>query len=92
MIGAAWIAAGRGLLADAARVEILAGVDGLGPRPPVSDLDEDAILDAVTRDKKARAGRVAFVLPTRVGEVVVEPAVTADEIRAALRRMGTGPA
>ena len=87
MIGAAWIAAARGLLPEAARAEIVAGVDGLGRRPPVSDLDEDAILDAVGRDKKARAGRVPFVLPTRIGEVVVEPQVTADEIRAALRRM-----
>jgi 3-dehydroquinate synthase len=91
MIGAAWIAAARGLLPDSARAEIVAGVDGLGRRPPVSDLDEEAILDAVGRDKKARAGRVPFVLPTRVGEVVVEPQVAADEIRAALRRLGTGP-
>jgi 3-dehydroquinate synthase len=90
MIGAAWIAAARGLLPEAARAEILAGVDGLGRRPPVSDLDQDVILDALGRDKKARAGRVPFVLPTRVGEVVIEPQVAAAEIRAALRRMGTG--
>ena len=42
----------------------------------MSDLDEDAILAALARDKKARAGRVPFVLPTRIGEVVVEPDVT----------------
>ena len=89
MIGAAWIAAARGLLTDSARAEILAGVDGLGRRPTMSDLEENAILEAIGRDKKARAGRVPFVLPTRVGEVVVEPAVTTDEIRAALKRMGT---
>jgi 3-dehydroquinate synthase len=91
MIGAAWIAAGRGLLAGAARAEIAAGVDAIGRRPPVSDLDEGAILEALGRDKKARAGQVPFVLPTRVGEVTVEPQVAADEIRAALRQMGTGP-
>jgi 3-dehydroquinate synthase len=90
MIGAAWIAAARGLLPEDAREEIAAGVDGLGPRPRVSDLEEEKILDALSRDKKARAGRVPFVLPIRIGEVVVEPDVTADEIRAALRRMGTG--
>ena len=91
MIGAAWIAAACGLLAEAARAEIVAGVDRLGRRPPVSDLDPDAILEALSRDKKARAGHVPFVLPTRIGEVVVEPQVSADEIRAALRRLGTGP-
>jgi 3-dehydroquinate synthase len=91
MIGAAWIAAARGLVPEAARAVIAAGVDGLGRRPPVSDLDPEAILDALGRDKKAKAGRVPFVLPTRVGEVVVEPEVAADEIRAALRMMGTGP-
>ena len=90
MIGAAWIAAARGLLAEDTRAEIAAGVDGLGRRPPVTDLEEDTILEALGRDKKATAGRVPFVLPIRIGEVVVEPAVTADEIRAALRRMGTG--
>lgn len=91
MIGAAWIAAARGLLPVDARAEIAAGVDGLGRRPPVSDLDPEAILDALGRDKKAKGGRVPFVLPTRVGEVIVEPEVAADEIRAALRMMGTGP-
>jgi 3-dehydroquinate synthase len=90
MIGAAWIAAARGLLTEAGRAKILAGVDGLGGRPTTSDLEEDAILDAIGRDKKAKAGRVPFVLPTRIGEVVVEPGVTRDEIRAALRRMGLG--
>jgi 3-dehydroquinate synthase len=92
MIGAAWIAAARGVLAEPDRAAIAAGVERLGRRPPISDLEDEAILAALGRDKKARAGRVPFVLPTRIGEVVVEPAVTADEIRAALRRMGTGPA
>ena len=43
---------------------------------------------ALARDKKAKAGRVPFVLPTRIGEVIVEPQVAPDEIRAALRVMG----
>ena len=90
MIGAASIAAARGLLAEGERARLVAGVEALGRRPPVSDLDEDAILAAVARDKKARAGHVAFGLPTRVGAVVIEPAVSVDESRAALRSMGIG--
>jgi 3-dehydroquinate synthase len=88
MIGATWIACARGLLAEAARDDIIAGVEGLGRRPAVSDLDEGEIRAALARDKKAQAGRVPFVLPVRIGEVVVEPEVTTDEIRAALRAMG----
>jgi 3-dehydroquinate synthase len=87
MIAATWIAAGRGLLPDAERDEILAGVESLGRRPPVADLAEDAILTALARDKKARAGQVPFVLPTAIGSVVIEP-VAPDEIRAALGRLG----
>jgi 3-dehydroquinate synthase len=88
MIGATWIAFARGLLPEAARDGIVAGVEGLGRRPEVSDLDEGEIRAALARDKKAQAGRVPFVLPVRIGEVVVEPEVTTDEIRAALRAMG----
>jgi 3-dehydroquinate synthase len=86
MIAATWIAAGRGLLPDAERDEILAGVESLGRRPPVADLAEDAILAALARDKKARAGQVPFVLPTAIGSVVIEP-VNPDEIRVALQRL-----
>ena len=85
--GASWIAAGRGLLKDAERAAILAGVDHLGRRPPVADLSPEDILAALGHDKKSRAGRVAFVLPTRIGDVVVEPAVEPDEIKAALSRL-----
>lgn len=90
MIGAASIAAARGILSDADRDRIVAGVEALGRRPPVSDLDGNAILAALARDKKARAGHVPFVLPTRIGEVVIEPRVSTDEIRAALRTLGVG--
>jgi 3-dehydroquinate synthase len=90
MIGAASIAGARGLLPDAERAEIAAAVDALGRRPSLARLDEDAILAALARDKKARAGRVPFILPTRIGEVIVEPDVATDEIRDALRGMGVG--
>ena len=87
MIAASWIAAARGRLAEPARDEIVAGVEALGHRPPVADLAPDAILGALARDKKALAGRVPFVLPTAVGSAVIEPNVTDEEIRAALRKL-----
>ena len=86
MIAASWIAAGRGRLGEAEGTALRAGVDRLGRRPKVADLPVEEILAAVARDKKARGGRVPFVLPTRIGDAEVEP-VEPDEIRAALKRL-----
>src|SRR5258708_5314427 len=41
-------------------------------------------LDAVARDKKAREGRVPFILPTAIGAVTIVPDVTTGEILAVL--------
>jgi 3-dehydroquinate synthase len=59
----------------------------VGPRPGVSDLDPRRMLEAIAHDKKARAGRVPFVLPTAIGRVVVRDDVTRAEITRALRVM-----
>jgi 3-dehydroquinate synthase len=87
LIGAASIARDRGLMPPRTFDRIAAGVERLGPRPPVSDLDAKAILEAVSRDKKARKGRVPFVLPTAIGRVEIHDDVTVPEIRRALRAM-----
>jgi 3-dehydroquinate synthase len=87
LIGAAGIAWRRGLLSETAFDAIAAAVDRLGPRPPVSDLRIDRILAAASRDKKVRGGKLAFVLPTSVGRVVVRSDVTTPEIRRAWRMM-----
>jgi 3-dehydroquinate synthase len=84
MIAAADLAAGRGILRAPAHTAIREAVERLGPRPPVSDLDPDALLAAVGRDKKARRGRVPFVLPTAIGRVIVSD-VTPDEVLRAIR-------
>jgi 3-dehydroquinate synthase len=87
LIGASWIARRRGLLQPAAFDAIAAGVDHLGPRPRVSDLRLPRILEAIAHDKKASAGRVPFVLPTAIGQVVVQHDVARGEITRALRVM-----
>jgi 3-dehydroquinate synthase len=86
-IGAAWIARHRGLLPEPAYDAIASAVDHVGPRPAVSDLKVPRILEAVGRDKKARAGRVPFVLPSAVGRVEVRDDVARAEIVRALRVM-----
>ena len=88
LVGAAWIAHHRGLLAEAAWDAIASAVDHVGRRPPVSDVSSALILEAIGRDKKAQEGRTVFVLPTAVGRVVVCEDVTRAEIVRALRVMG----
>jgi 3-dehydroquinate synthase len=85
LIGAAWIARHRGLLEETAYDAIATGVDRLGQRPRMSDLAPAELLEAISHDKKARAGRVPFVLPTAIGRVVVQHDVEPKEIRRALR-------
>jgi 3-dehydroquinate synthase len=87
LVGAAWIAHRRGMLGEAQWQEIASAVDHIGPRPPLSDLAAGEILTALARDKKARAGRVPFVLPTAVGAVSVRDDVERAEITRALRVM-----
>jgi 3-dehydroquinate synthase len=87
LIGASWIAHDRGLLAASEYDGIASAVDRLGPRPRMSDLEPIALLEAISHDKKGRAGRVPFVLPTAIGSVVVQHDVKPPEIRRALRAM-----
>ena len=87
LIGAAAIARERGLLSARAFDAIADAVDHVGPRPPVSDLPAPDLLDALGRDKKVKAGRVLFVLPTAVGRVAIHDDVTRAEVRRALAAM-----
>jgi 3-dehydroquinate synthase len=89
LIGAAWIARRRGLLAESTFDRVAAAVDRLGPRPAVSGLAPERVLAAVRRDKKVKAGRLTFVLPAGIGRVVIRSDVTPPEIRHALRVMAS---
>jgi 3-dehydroquinate synthase len=47
----------------------------------------ETVVEALGRDKKARAGRVPFVLPAGIGRVEVRDDVTRAEVLRALRVM-----
>jgi 3-dehydroquinate synthase len=87
LIGASWIATRKGLLSETSFGTIASAVDHLGRRPRMSDLDPGRILKALGHDKKARGGRVPFVLPTSIGGVVVRDDVEAADVSDALRMM-----
>lgn len=89
LIGAAWIARRRALLAESSFDAIASAVDHLGPRPKVSDLQAESVLAAMSRDKKVRRGRLTLVLPTAIGRVVVREDVQPPEIRRALAVMAS---
>ncbi|MDJ0705189.1 MAG: 3-dehydroquinate synthase [Leptolyngbyaceae cyanobacterium MO_188.B28] len=59
---------------------------GLPTQLPV-ELDIEAILETLTTDKKVKAGKVRFVLPTRIGKAIVTDQVTSEVIRKVLGRM-----
>jgi 3-dehydroquinate synthase len=87
LVAAAIIACRRGLLSPAACEAIASAVDHLGPRPPLSDLGAFRVLEALARDKKAKAGRVPFILPTAIGRVEIHDDVSRAEILQALRAL-----
>jgi 3-dehydroquinate synthase len=57
---------------------------GLPDEPPNVDLDR--VLNAIPSDKKARRGRVAWVLPRRIGFAETGHAVPAGVVRRVIRR------
>ncbi len=68
---AAHIAVGMGLLAPEIAARQTALVARFGLPTQATGIDRGAVVAAMGRDKKAQAGRVAWVLPTRLGEVVL---------------------
>jgi len=75
------IARRMGLLSekDFARIKRLLEQAGLPVRMPA--LDKEKIMDAMGQDKKVRGGRIRFILPQTIGEVLI-----ADDVPPTLAR------
>jgi 3-dehydroquinate synthase len=87
LIGAASIAGRKDLLRASAVEAIAAATDRIGRRPSVMGLALEPILAAIAHDKKARKGRVPFILPTAIGRVTIRDDVTPADVREALGAM-----
>jgi len=87
MIGACHIACAMGIASDDTlkRVEYLLERIGLPLRIPVDILMEE-ITEAMRRDKKVSRGRLRFILPLHIGEVVIRDDVADDMVVDAVRR------
>ncbi|MBW4562024.1 MAG: 3-dehydroquinate synthase [Mojavia pulchra JT2-VF2] len=71
---------------DAERQNALIQKAGLPTQLP-SGVDIEAIVEALQLDKKVKAGKVRFVLPTQIGVVTVTDEVPSDTIRQVLQKM-----
>ncbi len=82
LIAAAELAARRGMLshADAGRVAHL--VLRVGPLPAIKGIDARQLWVAMQTDKKARGGKLRFILPARIGAVTAVDDVVVAEVEA----------
>jgi 3-dehydroquinate synthase len=87
MKSAAAIAEKAGIIAPVESQTIIAGIDSSGPLPVISDLRPRDILNAMTHDKKVAQGKIPFILPTRVGEVIVRDDIPPEIVRAAIKEL-----
>ncbi|MCY7393357.1 MAG: 3-dehydroquinate synthase, partial [Leptolyngbyaceae cyanobacterium CAN_BIN12] len=88
MMAAAEIASRLNLWESTAteRQTVLIKKTGLPTQLP-TDIDIEAILQALQTDKKVEAGRVRFVLPTQIGAAIVTDQVSTEVIRSVLKQM-----
>ena len=92
MVGEARLARRLGLASDGtvARQERLLATLGLPVSAPA--IDVDAVLAAITRDKKSKDGRVPFVLAPEIGAFRVEYGIPREDVRAVLEGLQSAAA
>lgn len=86
LVGEGRLAHRCGLLSTDGLARLEGAVARLGSLPPVADLDPEAILAPLGRDKKRDHDGVGWVLPTDDG-VELDVRVTADELRTILESL-----
>jgi 3-dehydroquinate synthase len=88
MVAAGQLSVNLQLWEQAAQERQLALIQKTGlPTQLPAGVDIEAIIDSLQTDKKVKAGRVRFVLPTQIGAVTVTDQVPAEQIRQVLRQM-----
>jgi 3-dehydroquinate synthase len=85
MKAATHLAAGLGQLSPEDRDRILRLVDLYGPIPSLEGVTAESLATRLISDKKTIQGKVHFVLPDRVGHVVVRSGVDEDQVLTAIR-------
>jgi 3-dehydroquinate synthase len=88
MRAATWLAERTGRLSAEDSVDIFELLDLYGPIPPVDGIPVEKLRARLVHDKKTIQGKVHFILPVRIGEVIsvsdVEDRLVDEAIRSAL--------
>ena len=85
LVAAARLSAGLGYADPALEGRIRAVLDGLGLPTRLSGYDPDAILAAMTHDKKKQAGKLRFILLRDVGDVFIASDVPRETVEIAVK-------
>ena len=85
MRAASRIAERMGLFDSAEREALDEAINRVGRLPGANTLALNDIILAMHHDKKAEAGRLAFVLPIQIGRVVIRSDVPSQIVRSALK-------
>ncbi|MCC8169356.1 MAG: hypothetical protein LIO59_03160 [Oscillospiraceae bacterium] len=83
MIAASYIAVKRGLISEDTLNEIEDILQMYGFETRAELPNNDAIFEFMQKDKKKLLGKLKFVLPTEIGDVIQTTDVTREEIYAA---------
>ena len=86
MKAAVWLGNMRRMIDDGVRDRMLKCIEDYGPIPPVDGIAAGNLHARLAADKKTVQNRVHFVLPTRIGEVVVVSDVPKEQSLEAIER------
>jgi 3-dehydroquinate synthase len=84
MVAASYVATQLKLLDEPSRRRIVELIRRADLPTGRLSLDTDAVVEAMSLDKKVRAGRIRFILPDRIGHVVIRDDVPASLVREAV--------
>jgi 3-dehydroquinate synthase len=88
MTAACRLAAELGMISGGDRDQVIRLIGRVG-LPVAAAVDPDAVMAAMAFDKKVAGTRIRFVLPDRIGNVVVRDDVPADAVRRAVESVTT---
>jgi 3-dehydroquinate synthase len=86
MTAAVWLANMRGMIDNSTRDAMFHCIDAYGPLPSLDGIKAEALQNRLTADKKTVQGKVHFILPARIGEVVVVSGVPPEQSLRAIER------
>jgi 3-dehydroquinate synthase len=87
MAAATFAAVKLGMFPDDQRKRLLAVIEQAGLSTRAPELPVDRVIEGMSFDKKVSAGKVRFVLPDRIGHVVIRDDVPAGIVREAVESL-----